>query len=111
MKKNIARLATLAMVLMFVLSACGGAPAATQASATQAPATTGFQIPDIQSGKFNVAVFFIGFPPAGGRGAAPPLSGPMVSPPDPNISAPKLAMLNSGPPAEIPSGLLRPQMF
>ena len=33
MRKNFARLAMFAMALMLVLSACGGAPAATQAPA------------------------------------------------------------------------------
>jgi simple sugar transport system substrate-binding protein len=42
MRKNFARLAIFAVILMLVLSACGGAPAANQAPAapaTQAPAT------------------------------------------------------------------------
>src|SRR6266540_4504492 len=54
----------LAIVATMILAACGApAPAATQA--TQAPAATepaagGFQIPDVQDGKFNVAMVLIG---------------------------------------------------
>src|SRR5687768_11587160 len=58
-----------AIVATLVLAACGGAPAATQApAATEPPAATqppaaepgGFQIPDVQEGKFNVAMVLIG---------------------------------------------------
>jgi basic membrane protein A len=85
MRKNFARLAMVAMALMLVLSACGGAkpvpteapaapatqaPAAaateapavaTQApAATAAPADSGMQIPEVQEGKLNVAMVLIG---------------------------------------------------
>src|SRR5690349_14042099 len=59
----------LAIVATMVLAACGGAPAATQApAATEPPAATqppaaesgGFQIPDVQDGKLNVAMVLIG---------------------------------------------------
>jgi len=76
MHKNLSRLAMFAMALMLVLSACGGAPEATQApatDATEAPAATeapvateapadsgGFQIPEVVEGKFNVAMVLIG---------------------------------------------------
>ena len=76
MRKNLSRLAMFAMALMLVLSACGGAPEATQApatDATEAPAATeapvateapadsgGFQIPEVEAGKFNVAMVLIG---------------------------------------------------
>jgi basic membrane protein A len=75
MNKNIARLAMFAMALMLVLSACGGAaPQATEApagndapvatdapAATEPPATGGeLQIPDVEEGKFNVAMVLIG---------------------------------------------------
>jgi len=56
----------LAIVATMILAACGApAPAATQATqapaaATEAPATGGFQIPDVQDGKFNVAMVLIG---------------------------------------------------
>jgi basic membrane protein A len=54
----------LAIVATMILAACGGAPAATQApqgpAATEAPASSGFQIPDVQQGKFNVAMVLIG---------------------------------------------------
>jgi len=83
MSKNISRLATIALALMLVLSACGGAkpaattappagggaatksPAASQApAASQVPAATkapaSFQIPEIVEGKTNVAMVLIG---------------------------------------------------
>ena len=50
-------------VLSLVLSACGAKAAATAApaAATQAPAQSGgFQIPDVENGKFNVAMVLIG---------------------------------------------------
>ena len=56
MRKNISRLAIIALALMLVLSACGGAKPA----ATQAPAAGGLQIPEVQAGKFNVAMVLIG---------------------------------------------------
>lgn len=52
----------LAIVAMLVLSACAGTPAATQApAATEPPAVqpSGFQIPDVQEGKFNVAMVLL----------------------------------------------------
>jgi basic membrane protein A len=57
----------LAIVATMILAACGGgapAPAATQApavpAATEPAAGGGFQIPDVQDGKFNVAMVLIG---------------------------------------------------
>lgn len=56
----------LVVAAMFI-AACGGAPATTAAPvATEAPAATtapeegGFQIPDVEEGKFNVAMVLIG---------------------------------------------------
>ena len=77
MRKNISRLAIIALALMLALSACGGAkPVATEAPvtgateapvaateapvATEAPASEGFQIPEVVDGKFNVAMVLIG---------------------------------------------------
>ena len=78
MRTYFSRLAVLALALMLVLSACGGQPAATEEAApagTEAPAATeaapaateeaapsegGFQIPEIEDGKFNVAMVLIG---------------------------------------------------
>ncbi len=68
MRTNLSRLAIFALALMLVLSACGAkptaAPVATEApapGATEAPATGGeLQIPDVESGKFNVAMVLIG---------------------------------------------------
>jgi basic membrane protein A len=54
----------LAIVATLILAACGTAPAATQASVPAATepvaAAGGFQIPDVQDGKFNVAMVLIG---------------------------------------------------
>jgi len=52
----------LAIVATLILAACGTAPAATQVPAPAAtePAAGGFQIPDVQDGKFNVAMVLIG---------------------------------------------------
>lgn len=63
MRTFMIRFTFLIMVTMLVISACAPAPAATQAPAeTQAPAVEagGFQIPDIEEGKFNVAMVLIG---------------------------------------------------
>jgi basic membrane protein A and related proteins len=65
MTKRIWVLASLLIVAAMVLAACGGggeAPAAPEqpAEATPAPEAGGFQIPDIQEGKFNVAMVLIG---------------------------------------------------
>ena len=71
------RFAIIALALMLALSACGGAKpvaaeapvtgateapvAATEAPvATEAPASEGFQIPEVVDGKFNVAMVLIG---------------------------------------------------
>ena len=67
MKKQIMRLIFLALPLMLVLSACGGAkpadtdtvPAATAVAAT-AVTGGGLQIPEVVAGKFNVAMVLIG---------------------------------------------------
>jgi basic membrane protein A len=68
MRKSFVVLSVL-MALSMLLSACG-APATTTAPATAAPTTAapataapavgGFQIPEVQSGKFNVAAVLIG---------------------------------------------------
>jgi len=51
----------LAIVATLVLAACGTpAATATQAPAATEPAAGGFQIPDVQEGKFNVAMVLIG---------------------------------------------------
>ena len=80
MRKTLLQVVVALTVLSLVLSACGAkateAPAATQAPATEAPATeapaatepsaateapsTGFQIPDVVDGQFNVAMVLIG---------------------------------------------------
>lgn len=59
MRKSLLQVVLVLTVLSLVLSACGGAPAATEAPATEAPAG-GLQIPDVEDGKFNVAMVLIG---------------------------------------------------
>src|SRR5512141_762225 len=63
MKKTMLRVSLLLVIFTLVLTACGGAATATQAPAaatTEVPATGGLQIPDVQEGKFNVAMVLIG---------------------------------------------------
>jgi basic membrane protein A len=63
MRKSLSFVFVLLTVFSLALSACGGGNA-TQAPATQAPATEaptgGLQIPDVESGKFNVAMVLLG---------------------------------------------------
>ena len=64
MRRTLLQVVIALTVLSLVLSACGSppptaAPAATEAPATGAP-STGFQIPEIEEGKFNVAMVLIG---------------------------------------------------
>ena len=70
LNKKLCMLTSLLVMAAFVISACGGAatteaPQPTQAPAattapTTAPETGGLQIPDIEQGKFNVAMVLIG---------------------------------------------------
>ena len=64
MRKSLLQVFVLLVVLSLALTACGGAaaPTAAPAAATQAPAQSGgeLQIPDIEQGKFNVAMVLIG---------------------------------------------------
>jgi basic membrane protein A and related proteins len=66
MRKSLLQVFALLVVLSLALTACGGAAAPTaapsEAAATQAPAQSGgeLQIPDIEQGKFNVAMVLIG---------------------------------------------------
>jgi basic membrane protein A len=64
MRKSLLQVFALLVVLSLALTACGGAAAPTSApsAATQAPAQSGgeLQIPDIEQGKFNVAMVLIG---------------------------------------------------
>ena len=58
MKKTMLRVSLLLVILSLALSACGGGQA-TQAPATE-PAAGGLQIPDVEAGKFNIAMVLIG---------------------------------------------------
>src|SRR5678816_4789581 len=61
MKKTMLRVSLLLVIFTLVLTACGGAKATqAPAAATEAPATGSLQIPDVESGKFNVAMVLIG---------------------------------------------------
>ncbi len=64
MRKSLLQVFALLVVLSLALTACGGAaaPTAAPSAATQAPAQSGgeLQIPDIEQGKFNVAMVLIG---------------------------------------------------
>ena len=125
MRKNFARLAMFAVVLMLVLSACGGAPAApdvdapaaTQApaaapataapaataaapAATAAPTKAGFQIPEIAAGKFNVAVVLIGYSKDGGWSQAHTEGAQWMTTQDPNINVQYIEAVNPGADAE-----------
>src|SRR5512139_3846718 len=70
MRKTLLQVLIALTVLSLILSACGAqqpaeAPVATQPPANEAPATEaapsgGFQIPEIEEGKFNVAMVLIG---------------------------------------------------
>ncbi len=88
----------LAMIVTLVLAACG-TPAAEEAPATEAPAT-GFQIPNITEGKFNVAVVLIGFHADGGWSQAHLEGAQWMSTQDPNIAVQYVELVNPGPDAE-----------
>jgi basic membrane protein A len=65
MRKSLLQVFTLLIVLSLFLTACGGnaaAPTQPASGATQPPAQSGgeLQIPDIEQGKFNVAMVLIG---------------------------------------------------
>jgi basic membrane protein A len=63
MRKSLLQVFVLLVVLSLALTACGGAAAPTSSAATQPPAQSGsgeLQIPDIEQGKFNVAMVLIG---------------------------------------------------
>ncbi len=117
MRKTILHVAVLTMALALVLSACGpaqtstsmpantaapgatAAPAATQTPAA-APTSAGFQIPDIQSGKFNVAVVLIGYANDGGWSQAHTVAAQWLPTQDPTIAVQYVEAVNPGPDAE-----------
>ncbi len=105
MRKSLLYVAIALTVFSLVLSACGGGaaqtPAATQA-ATQAPAATtaSFTIPDIQQGKFNVAIVLIGFHADGGWSQAHLEGAQSLSQADPTINVQYVELVNPGPDAE-----------
>jgi basic membrane protein A len=99
MRKTLLHVVIALAVLSIVLSACG--PKATAApAATEAPTTTGFQIPDITPGKFNVAIVLIGFHADGGWSQAHLEGAQWMSTQDPNIAVQYVELVNPGPDAE-----------
>jgi basic membrane protein A len=100
MRKTLLKVAVLLTVFIMVLSACAPqTPAATEAPATEAPAT-GFQIPEIAEGKFNVAIVLIGFHADGGWSQAHLEGAQWLSTQDPNIAVQYVELVNPGPDAE-----------
>jgi len=99
MHKTILRLTLLAVVVVFAVTACGpkATPVATEV-ATAAPA--GFTIPEIESGKFNVAVVLIGFHADGGWSQAHTEGAQWMTTQDPNIAVQYVELVNPGPDAE-----------
>jgi len=120
MRKSLLQVFVLLTVLSLALSACGSpateAPAAVTeapAAATEAPAdateapaaateapATGFQIPDIEDGKFNVAVVLIGFHADGGWSQAHLEGAQWMSTQDSNIAVQYVELVFPGPDAE-----------
>lgn len=106
MRKTILKITMLLAVFALVVSACAPQPAAapaTQAPAeTQAPAATSasFTIPDIQQGKFNVAVVLIGFHADGGWSQAHTEGAQWMATQDSTINVQYVELVNPGPDAE-----------
>jgi len=102
MRKSLWKVVLLLVMFVIVVSACApqAAATATQApAATEAPAT-GFQIPDITAGKFNVAVVLIGFHADGGWSQAHVEGAQWMEKQDPNIAFQYVELVNPGPDAE-----------
>lgn len=115
MRKTIFRLAILAVVVVFAVTACGpkatpvptAAPPVTEPTIAQPPVPTdttapaaGFTIPEIVSGKFNVAVVLIGFHLDGGWSQAHLTGAEWMTTQDPNIAVQYVELVFPGPDAE-----------
>jgi len=103
MKNKVLWLVSLVLIMAFALTACGAKPTAVPTSAptvapTAPPAT--FTIPDIEAGKFNVAVVLIGFHADGGWSQAHLTGAEWMTTQDPNISVKYVELVNPGPDAE-----------
>ena len=100
------KIALLMVIIVLAITACApkATPVATEPPVTQSPATepptTGFQIPEIEAGKFNVAVVLIGFHADGGWSQAHTEGAQWMSTQDPNISVQYVELVNPGPDAE-----------
>jgi len=110
LKQSLWRALSLLMVFAMAIAACGGgaattAPTAAPAQPTVAPttapqATQAFQIPEIQSGKFNVAVVLIGFHADGGWSQAHLEGAQWMAAQDSSIAVQYVELVNPGPDAE-----------
>lgn len=103
MRKTFLRLVIVLMIAAFVVAACSpAAPAQSPSSETQAPAaaSTTYAIPDIQQGKFNVAVVLIGYENDGGWSQAHTEGAKWMSTQDPTINVQFVEAVNPGPDAE-----------
>lgn len=108
-KSKVMMITSLMIVFAMVLSACQAAAtptvAPTQAPQTQPTAvpqaspTAGFQIPEIQQGKFNVAVVLVGFHADGGWSQAHTEGAQWLSTQDPSIAVQYVELINPGPDA------------
>jgi basic membrane protein A len=111
MNTKLWRLIALLTVLVMVMAGCKPAPATTAppkpteaAKPTEAPKATepgaGFTIPDIEQGKFNVAVVLIGFHADGGWSQAHMEGALWMPTQDPNIAVQYIETVPPGPDAE-----------
>ena len=104
MKNRVLWITSLVLILAFALTACGAKPTevAPTAAPTEAPTTppVTFAIPDIETGKFNVAVVLIGFHADGGWSQAHLTGAEWMTTQDPNIAVKYVELVNPGPDAE-----------
>jgi len=104
MKNKVLWFVSIVLILAFALTACGAKPTevapttAPSSAPTTAPAT--FTIPEIESGKFNVAVVLIGFHADGGWSQAHLTGAEWMTTQDPNIAVKYVELVNPGPDAE-----------
>ena len=112
MRRNNWKLVLIVVTIVMLGTACGPKP--TPASSTEAPtsapteaptaapteAPAGFTIPDIEQGKFNVAVVLIGFHADGGWSQAHLSGAEWMMTQDPTIAVKYVELINPGPDAE-----------
>ena len=105
MRKSILQVTLLLMVLAMAVSACAPAAATPAAApaATTVPATAtsqSYTIPDIQQGKFNIAVVLIGYSNDGGWSQAQTEGAKSLMTADPTINVGVVEAVNPGTDAE-----------